>query len=241
MFTQKQTRQTAWIHGLPGDVKPGGIQVEVLNFKPMLPGTRQMSVNLAAASDTVTWLRKASLVKTVLPRLSLVVRIEPKTEQDVEYRMTDAHIVSVQEELSLQGAVAINISFNKFEMVAGVSMQPGPPPTAPLIQASGSNKGWICKSSTSGSLRRASVEVADFTPPCFNGRLAVTFGAESPEIQRLLQAREPLPELILVLPDRATQRYVEFKLWDAWVTAPGLTAHQVVFESDLIECLTGST
>jgi hypothetical protein len=50
----------------------------------------------------------------------------------------------------------------------------------------------------------------------------------------------PSQELILVLPDRASQRYVEFKLWDATATAvAGSNGQQVVFESDTIERLTG--
>ena len=41
MSTLKQTRQAAWIQGLPGEVKPGGIPVEVLDFRPPQPKTYQ--------------------------------------------------------------------------------------------------------------------------------------------------------------------------------------------------------
>jgi len=235
----KQTLQAAWILGLPGEVKPGGTPVEVVNFKTPQLEMGQISIILKTTTDVTSKLRDLSFTKLTLPRLSLVVRMDAKTESDYAYHMAEARVVSVKPLEGEQGAVAVNISFNKIELVAGVSMQPGPPSGAPKVQATGLNSAWIYGSFMDGSTGGMQVEIVDFTAPSFNGKLTVTFGESALDVVRLLLTRMPLRELILVLPDRASQRYVEFKLWEARATAvAGSNGQQVVFESDTIECLT---
>jgi hypothetical protein len=199
----------------------------------------QISIILKTTTDVTSKLRDLSFTKLTLPRLSLVVRMDAKTESDYAYHMAEARVVSVKPLEGEQGAVAVNISFNKIELVAGVSMQPGPPSGAPKVQATGLNSAWIYGSFMDGSTGGMQVEIVDFTAPSFNGKLTVTFGESALDVVRLLLTRMPLRELILVLPDRASQRYVEFKLWEARATAvAGSNGQQVVFESDTIECLT---
>jgi len=236
--TLKAACQQGWLHGLPGEVVPAGIPIEVWDLKPPLPRMRQMHLVLAGPSDVTTALAKMVPAKTTLPRLSLVVRTDPKAEQDVEYRMVDAAILSIQPSPIVKGAMALGIGFNRYEAVAGINLNPGPPPGAGPVQSTGVNIGWIHASLASGDMEQVAVEVVDFVAPYFDGQLAVTLGSDSAEVERLLRRASPAPELILILPERASQRYVEVKLWDATVAAAaGPGARHVVFQSDVMECL----
>jgi hypothetical protein len=234
------TRQPAWIHGLPGAAEQEGVPVEVLDFTRPQHTTRELRATVEATADVTAKLRDLAMTRRTVPRLSVVVRTDAKSELDDAYRLTDAQIVSVNPRGGMPRAVDVIILFNKIELVAGVKLNPGPPPDAPEVGGSGPHSGWIHRSAKAAAAEGIQVEVVDFTPPCFNGRLAVTFGAPSLEVQRLLQARKPLRELIFVLPDRARGRYVEFKLGEARATTlPGVHEQRVAFDSDVIECLTG--
>jgi hypothetical protein len=225
-----QTSQQAWIHGLPGETRPGGIPIEVLDFHPPWPASRQLSLVLRANLSLANELRQLFSTRTRLGQLTVVIRKDPRSQQDTTYNMTDAAIGSVGLPVGSQGGWSVNIHCSKLQMIAGISMNPGPPPDAPPVRATGMNRGWI--HGLHESARGMPVDVIAFTPPSDSGQLAVTFG--NPELSSLLKPRRPFQQLILVLPDRARKRYVEFKLWDANVAF----AHgrRVVFESDIIEC-----
>lgn len=225
-----QASQQAWIHGLPGETRPGGTPIEVLNFNPPWPDSRQLSLALRANLSLVNKLRQLSSTRTRLGKLTVVIRKAPGSQQDTVYNLTDAGIGSVGLPVGSQGGYPVNIYCSKLQMVAGIRMNPGPPPDAPPVLATGMNKGWI--HGLHDSAQGMPVDVIAFTPPSDSGHLAVTFG--NAELSSLLKPREPFQQLILVLPDRARKRYVEFKLWDANVSF----AHErrVVFESDIIEC-----
>ncbi len=92
----ERIRQAAWIHGLLGKAKRGGLPVEVLNLKPPQPKLGQLSFILKTTTDVTTMLRDLSSTKRTISRLSLVVRTDAKSESDLAYHMADARIVSVQ-------------------------------------------------------------------------------------------------------------------------------------------------
>lgn len=122
---------------------------------------------------------------------------------------------------------------------AGSNLNPGPPANAPEVREAGGNMGWLFGISDD-PLSGMPVAVEDFRPPNFDGQLTVTFDQWPREVERLLQRRQPVQELILVLPDRVHRRYVEFKLWNARVSKVNEpVAPRVAFESNLITWLTG--
>ena len=101
----------------------------------------------------------------------------------------------------------------------------------------GTNKGWLFTPGGENHQKGIAVEVEDFVPPDYDGRLVVHFGKPSSVIQRLTHSQRT-SKLIMVLPDRDSQRYVEFKLWD--IQAIALESdRKAIFESNFIECLTG--
>jgi hypothetical protein len=229
--------QAAWIRGLPGETKPEGTPIEVVNFKTPQLEMGKISIVLKTTPDLTLKLQNLSSTKLTLPKLSLVVRMDAKTESDNAYNMAGAQIVSVSS-LEGEGLLAVNVGFNKIEVKAGINLNPGPPAEALKVQDTGLNSGWIyglSKDSTDGM----QVEIVDFNSPSSNGQLKVTFGKSTLDVARLL-TRMPLHDLTLVLPDRASQSYVEFKLWDVRATAvAGSNGRQVLFESNRIEHFTG--
>lgn len=255
--------QQSWIHGLPGYDIPGGVSVEAVDFTPpkleprsFLPtflgrflrllridlgqrlGTPRLSVTIVAAPELSASLRKLSASKAVIPRLSLVVRTDPEKELDTEYQMASATIASILPAIEVPEALSLNFLCSSITARMGVNLNPGPPPGAPEIHSTSTNKGWIFEHRGAARQRALPVDVEDFVPPNYNGRLVVHFAAPSPEIQRLVRTHSLVPELVLVLPDRANQRYVEFKLWNARASMGG-EAWQIAFESNAIEHLTG--
>lgn len=231
-------RQQAWIRCLPGLDKEGGIPLETLPIATPMADERSLSVMLYGSSELVSNLQSLSKQQTTLPTLSLVVRTDAAKELDYEFLMTDAVIASVLPIKDLAGAQAVNIFFNSISMKLALTGNPGPPVNCPPIQLIGMNTGWIFGLPNEEIKSGKPVEVVDFTPPHFNRRLTVTFGEPSSEIQNQIRNPGLKRELVLVLPDRVTQRYVEFKLWNAEINLLE-DERQIAFESDMIVCLTG--
>lgn len=238
--TMKQTiRQEGWIQGLFNAADTVGIPVEVVDFKHPQPNMHQCSIILQSSPEVESALKRHSSAKSVLPRLSIVVRTDKKSKLDEAYHMANARIVSVKPSKKHKETMEATISFNNVSKVSAKYLNPGPPPGAPTVKDIGMNMGWICNESADRVVTRTEVEIAGFTPPFFNGQLSVTFGKPVPGMQRLIQADEPLQELILVLPDRDLHRYVEYKLWDVAAIVDPNDGHQIIFKSEMIECLTG--
>lgn len=233
-----KTRQQAWIGGLPGLDKPGGIPFEALPFSSPKPDARSLSLTIFASKDLVSQLQSLSENRTKVPKLSLVVRTDAVKEPDYEFLMTDAVIASVFPVKDLVGAQMVNIFFNSISMKLALTGNPGPPASCPPVQPTGVNMGWIFGLPQEDIKSGKTIEIVDFTPPHYNRRLTVTLGKPSSEITNLIQNPLPMQELILVLPDHSTQRYVEFKLWNVSATLLEDERH-VAFESDMIKCLTG--
>jgi hypothetical protein len=231
-------RQQAWIRDLPGLDKEGGIPLETLPISTPKSDERSLSVTLYGSSKLISNLESLSKQRTKIPKLSLVVRTDAAKELDYEFLMTDAVIASVFPVKDLVRAQTVNIFFNSISMKLALTGNPGPPVNCPHIQLAGVNMGWIFGLPQEDIKSGKPVEIVDFTPPHYNRRLIVTLGKPSSEIEELTQKSAPTQELILVLPDRSRQRYVEFKLWDAKVTLLEDERH-ILFESDVIVCLTG--
>jgi hypothetical protein len=70
----------------------------------------------------------------------------------------------------------------------GQSLNPGPPPGAPPVQAAGVNRGWLWVNPKAQGIAGMPLDVVDFTPPCFDGRLSLIAGSELSALQRLGQA-----------------------------------------------------
>ena len=234
----EKTYQTAWIRGLPEYTKSNGIQMGLLDPVPPKPLANQISFTLKATTDVVKTLENLLSAKGIIPRLSVVVRTDAKSESDLAYNMADACIISVQPTMGLPTATTVSIRFQKLELVAGVNLNPGPPPGAPQVRITGSNMGWIYDSSKPSRTSGTPIEIHNFAAPDFNGRLTLILAKSSSEIEELVQNSLQSRDLILVLPDRNTRRYIEFKLWDAKAIMWDDAMH-VVFEADAIECLTG--
>jgi hypothetical protein len=232
-------RQEGWIQGLFNTTDTMGTPVEVVDFKHPQPNMHQFNVILQTTPEVESVLKRHSSAKSVIPRLSIVVRMDAKSKLDEAYHLANARIVSVKPAKMQQNAEEVIISFDNVAKVSGTTMNPGPPSGAPTVQDTDMNLGWICDESTSGTISRTEVEIVDFTIPCFNGQLSVTFGKSVQEVQQLFQSPASMRELILVLPDRDLHRYVEFKLWDVKGTAVPGDEYQIVFKADMIECLTG--
>jgi hypothetical protein len=233
-----KSRQQAWISGPPGKVTEGGIPLEVLPVFMPKPDTHSLSVTIYGSSELVSALQSLAIQRTKLPTFSLVVRTDPVKETDNQYLMTDAVIDSVLPNKNLPETHDVNIIFNSISAKMGIQLNPGPPINCPPVQPTGVNTGWIFGLPHEDIRSGKPVEIVDFTPPHYNRRLTVTLGKPSSELQALVQKSIPSQELILVLPDHGTQRYVEFKLWDAKATILA-DEKQVAFESNMIECLTG--
>ena len=232
-----KTPQQAWIRGLPGLDKEGGIALETLPFPSPAPDNRSVSVTLYGSSELISNLQSLSKQGTKLPQLSLTVRTDAIKQMDNQLQMTDAVITSV---IPLEGAagIQVNILFNSISAKMGLAQNPGPPADCPPIQSSGANVGWIFGLPDQGAKNGIPIEIADFTPPHYNRPLTVTLGKPSSEIKDLLQRSVPVQDLILVLPDRSTRRHVEFKLWNP---KPTLLEEErrIAFESNMVICLTG--
>jgi hypothetical protein len=233
-----KTRQKAWIRGLPGLDKKGGIPLEAIPFSSPTPDMRSFSVTLYGSSELISNLQLLSKQRTKLPRFSITVRTDAVKELDNQLQMTDAVIDSIMPSED-KAAVVVNILFTSISAKMGLMQNPGPPVNCPSIQPTGVNAGWIFGLPQEGIQNGKAVEVVDFTPPQYNRRLMVTLGKPSREIQDWLQRSVPVQELILVLPDRSTRRYVEFKLWNPEATLLE-EERQIAFESNLVICLIGS-
>ena len=255
--------QRGWIHGLAGYEAPGGVPVEVVQFTPPKPvaenwfvtffsrlfrflgirltptmGETRLNFSILAAADLIVNLGKLAKDQTILPRLNLVIRTGASEEKDTEYQMGNAKIEAVLPAQDLTGISAVNIRCDSMAIRAGISLNPGPPAGAPEIRSMGTNKGWLFTPGGENHQKGIAVEVENFVPPDYDGRLVVHFGKPSPAIQELVQNHRRAHELIMVLPDRDSQRYVEFKLWD--IQAIALESdRKAIFESNFIECLTG--
>lgn len=227
----EKSDQQAWLKGLPHH--RADVRLRVQSTTAPKPHTSFITVNIMGDDALLGELRALSKARTVLPALSLVVRTDAAKELDNEYQMTSTLIEEIKPVKGLPGLTTVNISYNRITTRMGVSLNPGPPDDAPAVRAHGPNTGWMFRAGTATPL-----EVLDFTAPHFDGRVRITLGDPSCEIQSLKDEAVAPAELILVLPDRAQQHYVELKLRE-----PGIrleeAGRQVVFEADWIEILTG--
>ena len=235
----ENNRQQAWFHGLPGYENPGGVPVEVLNFISPKPGSAGMDITFFAGRKLIADLQSLSSHKTKIPQLLFVIRTDAKQEWDDIYQIANSRVTSVGFARGLIGAIVVTLNCDNLTMLKGISMNPGPPAGASTVQAVGLNTGWVFGLPEEGQ-EGIPVKIVDFTLPDFDGKLVVTCGKPLPELQRLAQTGAPSSNLILVLPERANRRYIEFKLWDARVSAVEGEG-EVVFESPFIECLTGES
>jgi hypothetical protein len=227
----QKSGQQAWLKGLPHH--KADVRLRVQSATSPKPHTSFITVNIIGDHALLRELRALSRARTVLPALSLVVRTDAARELDNAYQMTSALIEEIKAVKGLPGLTTVNISFNKISMRTALTGNPGPPDDAPPVRAQGPNTGWMFRAGTAIPL-----QVLDFTAPHFDGRVRITLGEPSSEIQSLKDEAVAPPELILVLPDRAQQHYVELKLRE-----PGIrlqeNGRQAVFEADWIEILTG--
>lgn len=233
-----KSRQQAWIRGLPGFDKEGGIALEVLPFSAPTPGKHSLSVTLYGSSELVSDLASLSKQRTKFPKFSLTVRTDAKKELDNQFQMKDAVIDSIVPAKDLAGAQVMTVLFGSVSIKMALTANPGPPPNCPPVWPTGVNTGWIFGLPHEDTSGGTPIEISDFIPPHYNRRLIVTLGKPSSEIHELTHTPTPFQELILVLPNRVSQGYVEFKLWDVKTTTE-VDEKVVNFESDMIECLTG--
>jgi hypothetical protein len=235
----QQIHQEAWLKGLSSTVDTTGIPVEVMDFTEPQPGKHQFDITLQTTPELESILNKHSSAKSVFPKMSIVVRKDAKSKLDEGYHLANARIVTVQQSVKQQGAVDVTISFNNVTKITASSWNPGPPPRAPSVRAAGMNPGWICETSADGTVLRKELQIVDFKLFCFESQLLMTFEKSSSDVRQFFPESPIKYDLILVLPDRNTLSYVEIKLRNVKITCIQDNTHQIVIQSDMIECLTG--
>jgi hypothetical protein len=232
-----QSHQQAWIYGLPGFEKQGGIPVDLVDFCPPKPGDHEMTFTLFADGRIKPTLRWQSVSWTKIPKFSLVVRTDIWKECHDEYQLANAEIISVRSYRELADSETIVVGFERASVRTALTGNPGPPAGAPQVRDTGRGTGWIY-GTFPGWEEGIPFSVLDFIPPYFNGLLALHCEGVPPEISREARGRSKRSELTLVLPDAVKRQYVEYKLWG--VKSFRLTeGGYLLLQSDWIECLTG--
>ncbi len=232
----------AWIKGIINSGDTNGVKVRVLDFKPYQPGVQQINFSFQVSPKIDSVLHGYYVSKKVIEGLSIVVRTDSVAENDELYRFANARIVAFSPVKRTDGQLVVKTTFRftRIQRFCGVKLQPGPPPAAPPVQATGVNPGWICEQPVKEIIKRKEVRVLDFTAPDFSGQLKVRFEEIPAEIQAALNSSARTEKLILVLPDRSALRYVEYKLWDVKTTLVPGSKQELVFQAVYIECLDGS-
>jgi hypothetical protein len=138
-----------------------------------------------------------------------------------------------------QATQQVILGYERIQARMGVSMNPGPPADAPTVKGdSSTNLGWIYQP---GHVSRPiAVVISSFAGPEGSNELRLRLGGEyplAPEIDELAKLSQWQGELILVLPDKRTLRYVEFKMRDGKVAR---SADEIVFRSNSIDILEGT-
>lgn len=230
-----QTR--AWLHGIPGDTTPGGIPVEISSH----PGDKRARFTIRANAEAMAKI-KALHERKARVNLKLVIRQNPGDKQDTAYDLGDAKIESIRGDGAQTSS--INMSFDRMSKVAGLGFNPGVPPRTPAILSAGINKGWIHFAETKDP-NGVPVDVIGYTEPEATGQMRLAFeGGESLQaiLKEFHRVKKDVDMLILMLPDVKTGKYVEYKLAKASIGSladVGSNRHEAVFNSDVIECLTG--
>jgi hypothetical protein len=151
--------------------------------------------------------------------------------------MVNARVLEAEPIATAPGQMTLRFGFKSWELIAGSSYQPGPPPDAPPVDAVGPNMGWAIGLSPANRRLVMPMAVLDFTAPHYDGRLLVLFERSPRRLQRFLRENRPLRHLILVLPDRPHRSYVEFKLWNVRASSMPTRSASFVFEAPMIERL----
>ena len=229
--------QQAWIRGLPGLDQEGGISCNTLPVPLPTPDKRSLKVTLYGSSELISSLLLLSKKRTKLSQLSITIRTDAAKELDDQIQLTGVVVDSVTP-LADKTAVQVSLLFNGIYARMGVTLNPGPPFNCPPVQPTGVNRGWIFGLPYEDLKSGKPVDILDFIPPHDNRRLMVSLGTPPFEIEDLVQNPTSVQELILVLPDRISQRYVEFKVWNPKVTMMD-DLRKIAFDSNRIVCLTG--
>jgi hypothetical protein len=217
----------AWIHGLPAFMIPGGKPIEAVNFRSPIAPSRRLNLVFVNEDSVVQELKSHLSSRRSFATLAVVVRKDPITKEDIELRMTNVTVASVNpmgmglvkgadgmtaRQVTLVGA---GFNFDKITEKIKTSANPGPPPGAPPVRKEGINKGWIYLFSEDPQ-QAAAVDVLGFSLSDNQARVKVFFRPDEylwkalRELKKTHRVGEPL---ILVLPDKETQRYVELKLF----------------------------
>lgn len=256
-FANSASSEQGWIHGLriEGEPPGKGTEIQIVDFKPPSASSLQATVIFIRTESVLKALDNFSRSQIRLPSLSLVIRKNPTSPRpDTEYRMTSVQVLSVKKVENIQGEQLVEATFlfSRVKETEGISLQPGPPPGAPLVTREGPNKGWVYGIEPYGESPRTILDVFEFTCPDGDGELKIVFGGDenlSSILLDLEQGQKIPGELILVLPDKEKLEYVEFKLFNALVAKTSLwtlnagaedrIVHEVTLKSNLIKCLTG--
>jgi len=255
------TSSQAWIHGLPGLMIQGGKPIEAVNFRSPSAPSRRFELVFVNDDNIVQELKSHRSSRRSLATLAVVVRRNPMTKEDLELTMTNVTITSVTpmgnglikgtegaggvRQVTLVGA---GFQFDKITEKVKVSANPGPPPGAPPVRKEGMNKGWVYLFSEDPQ-QAAAIDVLGFSLSDNRARVEVIYRPEEypwralRELEKTHRSGEPL---ILVLPDKETQQYVELKLFAPvsvsiqprnrnQVQKDQYDVHEVVFGSHWIE------
>jgi hypothetical protein len=228
----------AWLH-IEGQTPALGIPVVMTGR----PADGRASVMIKGNEDFLKMMKSQYERGARFDQVKLVVRENPSDKREIVYTLSNVAIESILGEGTETSTISMR--FDKMSTVAGVWQNPGVPPGAPAIVASGINKGWVHFAETKDP-NGMPVNVIAYTSTEGSGLLKLTF--ESSEalhetLAGLLHEKKTVDMLILMLPERESRRYIEYKLARASVLslsdARGSNWHEVVFNSNEIECYTG--
>ena len=222
------TSSQAWIHGLPGLTIAGGKPIEAVNFRSPSAASRRFELVFVNDDNVVQELKSHQGSRRSLATLKVVVRRNPRTEEDLELTLTNVRITSLTpmgnglvkgtEEAGGGRQVTLvsaGFQFEKITEKVMLSSNPGPPPGAPPVRKEGINKGWVYLFSEDPQ-QAAAIDVLGFSLSDNRVRVEAIYRTEEypwralRELEKTHRSGEPL---ILVLPDKETQQYVELKLF----------------------------
>jgi len=85
----------AWIHGLPAFPVPGGKPVEVVDFRAPSAASRSLDLVIVSDAGIVQELKSHLSSRRSFATLKVVVRRDPKAQEDLELTMTGVTIAAV--------------------------------------------------------------------------------------------------------------------------------------------------
>ncbi len=123
----------------------------------------------------------------------------------------------------------------------GISLQPGIPLNAPRININSSNFGWIYAHGAKPGDKNIEISLNKYSFDMKQGNLRIDIVKDQSSINAisdLIQSQGTGKQLILVLPDKNSMKYIEYKLWNAKMNITD--SKHISFQSSDIVCLTGN-